>query len=69
MIDESTHLQLIEALKAHRGVIEALQARTGHPLSYAEIDIIQHGASLEYAARYQARLAGILPPAPAGAKS
>lgn len=68
-IDEGTHLQLIEALKAHREVIESLQARTGHPLSYAEMHIIHHGAQLEDAARVQARRAGITPPAPMGAKS
>ena len=68
-IDESTHLQLIEAVKAHREVIEALQARTGHPLSYAEMHVIRHGTQLEDAARFQVRRAGILPPAPVGAKS
>lgn len=58
-IDESTHLQLIEAL----------QARTGHPLSYAEMHVIRHGTQLEDAARVQVRRAGIPPPAPVGAKS
>ncbi len=68
-IDESTHLQLIEAVKAHREVIESLQARSGHPLSYSEMHVIRHGAQLEDAARVQVRRAGILPPAPVGAKS
>lgn len=68
-IDESTHLQLIEAVKAQREVIESLQARSGQPLSYAEMHVIQHSAQLEDAARVQARRAGITPPAPSGAKS
>ena len=68
-IDESTYLQLIEAVKSHREVVEALQARTGHPLSYHEMHVIRHGAQLEDAARVQVRRARILPPAPVGAKS
>ena len=66
--DESTVRQLIECVKSHREIIGAIQARSGHPLSYAEMDIVRHGIDLEGAARSQARNAGITPPAPPGAK-
>lgn len=68
-IDESTHIQLIESVNALLGVIESLQARTGHPLSYADMHTIKRSRDLEQAARIQLRRAGILPPAPSGARS
>ncbi len=68
-IDESTFLQLTEAIKAHREIINSLLARSGQVLSYSDMHTIRHGIDLESTARSQARLAGITPPAPAGAKS
>lgn len=68
-IDESTHLQMGNSMDALIETVEALQARTGHPLSYGEMHVIRHGTQLEDAARVQVRRAGILPPAPVGAKS
>lgn len=68
-IDESTFLQLIEAVAAQRDVIESLQARTGHPLSYVEMHVVRHSKDLEGVARTQARLSGIVPPSPPGARS
>lgn len=67
-IDESTFLQLTEALKAHREIINSLIARSGQVLSYQDMHTIRHGTELESVARSQARLAGIVPPAPPGAK-
>ena len=67
-IDESTFLQLIEAVKAHREIIGALVARSGQVLSYQDMHTIRHGTDLENVARSQARLAGITPPSPPGAK-
>jgi len=67
-IDESTFLQLIEAVKAHREIIRAVIARSGQVLSYQDMHIIRHGTDLENVARSQARLAGITPPSPPGAK-
>jgi hypothetical protein len=68
-IDESTFLQLTEAVKAHREIINSLIARSGQVLSYQDMHTIRHGTDLENVARSQARLAGIVPPAPPGAKS
>ena len=68
-IDESTFMQLIECVKAHREIINSLLARSGQVLSYADMHVIRHGTDLESTARSQARLAGITPPAPPGAKS
>ena len=68
-IDESTFLQLTEALKAHREIINSLIARSGQVLSYQDMHTIRHGMDLEGVARSQAMLAGIIPPAPPGAKS
>lgn len=68
-IDESTFMQLIEAVKAHREIIQSIQARSGQVLSYQDMHTIRHGVDLESVARSQARLAGITPPAPPGAKS
>lgn len=67
-IDESTHLQMGFSMDALIETIEALQARTGHPLSYAEMHIIRHAKELRKADRRQLQLAGVIPPAPLGAK-
>lgn len=67
-IDESTFLQLTESVKAHREIIESLLARSGQILSYQDMHTIRHGVDLEAVARSQARLAGITPYAPPGAK-
>lgn len=59
-IDESTFLQLIEAVKTHREDMLAFQERTGVPLNYREMHTINSGIDLERAARSQARAAGIV---------
>lgn len=67
-IDESTHLQLVNACVALRGIIESIQARSGHPLSYDEMATVRQTSELVKAATTQLRLAGVLPPSPVGAK-
>jgi len=68
-INTCTCRQLIECLKSHREVIEAIQARSGHPLSYTEMHVIRHGIDLEAVARSESRHADIVPPSPPGSKA
>lgn len=62
-IDESTHIQMGNSMDALIDVIEAIQARTGHPLSYAEMHVVRHAKDLRQIDIRQLRLAGVMPPA------
>ncbi|MBI1324394.1 hypothetical protein GC170_14580 [bacterium] len=68
-IDESTFLQLIESVKAHRGVITSVLARSGQLLTYSEMHVVNSGIDLERSGRTQAAQSGITPPMQPGAKS
>lgn len=61
-IDESTHVQMANAIGSLCEVVEALQARTGHPLSYQEMTTIRQSKELRTAAIRQLKAAGVLPP-------
>jgi hypothetical protein len=61
-IDESTHIEMANAIGALVDVIEHLQARSGHPLSYQEMHVVRHSKDLRIAAVQQLRAAGVLPP-------
>ena len=61
-LDESTHIEMANALGSLCDVIEALQARSGQPLSYVEMHVIRHAKDLRIAAIRQMRAAGVLPP-------
>jgi len=62
-IDESTHIQMANAIGALCDVVDALQARTGHPLSYQEMTTIRQSKDLRIAAIRQLRADGVMPPA------
>jgi hypothetical protein len=61
-IDESTHIEMASAIGALIDVIEAVQARSGHPLSYQEMHVVRASKDLRVAAVLQLRQAGVLPP-------
>jgi hypothetical protein len=43
-------------------VIESIQARSGHPLGYAEMHTVKASKDLRITAIMQLRAAGVLPP-------
>ena len=61
-IDESTHIEMANAIGALIDIIEAIQARSGHPLAYQEMTVIRQSKDLRIAAIQQLRAAGVLPP-------
>jgi hypothetical protein len=61
-IDESTHIEMANAIGALIDIIEAIQARSGHPLAYQEMTTIRQSKDLRVAAIQQLRAAGVLPP-------
>lgn len=61
-IDESTHVEMANAIGSLIDVIESLQARSGHPLSYQEMHVVRHSKDLRIVAIKQLRSAGVLPP-------
>lgn len=61
-LDESTHIEMANALGLLCDVIEHLQARSGQPLSYQEMHAIRHAKDLRITAIRQMRAAGVLPP-------
>lgn len=61
-LEESTHIEMAQAIHALCDVIDAIQTRSGHPLSYTEMHVIRHAKDLRVAAIRQMRAAGFLPP-------
>ena len=60
-IDESTHVQMANAIGELTELIESLQARSGHPLSYQEMTTIRQAKELRTAAVRQLKASGVLP--------
>jgi hypothetical protein len=61
-IDESTHVEMANAIGSLIDIIESIQARSGHPLGYAEMHTVKASKDLRITAIMQLRAAGVLPP-------
>lgn len=68
-IDESTHLELINAAGTLAEELEVQSLEVGRPLTPARMAMVNKARDLVRVAKADARLVGILPPGPGAAKS